>query len=519
MEDDRITEETNYSRVFARGSTITFVGLILVSVSQLLLRIFLARGLSEAMFGLLFSVFTFFSLLNVFSHLGLNQAITKFVSGYNADNEPEKIRTSIFSSLTTVIGASLLVSSLVIVLSGFLSSYYFESPRAIPLLIILSVWFFFMSFHHFFTSVFQGFKDFSGRTLMRMVRNFTPFLLVIPTIYFFDLTLNRAAVFYLLGPVFSTVGGYWLLRRRRPNAVSIFPFPLSRPMLKEMLAFGVPLILAGFAGTLIGKIDTVLLTGLRSLRDVGFYQAAILAKPMLTFLSTSMAVPLFPIISELWTKEEIDPLREIISRLTKYTLVLSVPVALLFFAFPEEIIRIVYGSRYLAAANALRILAIATVFWGIESVFGGSLKGIGESSLVLKSTGSAAAANILVDLWLIPSYGATGAAAGSGVAFLVGLSVSFYYSKRKLKFSLPYRSLGKTVLGGMMILALAILLKNYLPLSLWLKIGSISLLCILIYFFWIFGTRIITEKDLDILESAVFVPDRIDSLLRRMCRT
>ncbi|KXA92775.1 hypothetical protein AKJ65_07080 [candidate division MSBL1 archaeon SCGC-AAA259E19] len=194
-------------------------------------------------------------------------------------------------------------------------------------------------------------------------------------------------------------------------------------------------------------------------------------------------------------------------------------MALLFFAFPEEIIRIVYGSRYLAAANALRILAIATVFWGIESVFGGSLKGIGESSLVLKSTGSAAAANILVDLWLIPSYGATGAAAGSGVAFLVGLSVSFYYSKRKLKFSLPYRSLGKTVLGGMMILALAILLKNYLPLSLWLKIGSISLLCILIYFFWIFGTRIITEKDLDILESAVFVPDRIDFLLRRMCRT
>lgn len=495
------------------------MGLILIGVSQFLLRIFLARGLSEAMFGLIFSAFTFLGLLNVLSHLGLNQAIIKFVSGYNAENKLEKIRTSIFSSLTAVTAASLLVSGLVIVLSGFLSNYYFESPQARPLLIILSIWFFFMSFHNFFTSVFQGFKDFSGRTFMRIVRNFTPFLFVVIFFYFSEITLNKAALFYLFGPILSTLGGFFLLRRRRSKVVSISSFNLSGSILKEMLAYGVPLIFAGFAGTLIGKIDTVLLTWLRPLKDVGYYQAARMAKPILGFLSTSMAVPLFPVISELWTKEEISQVRKIIGFLVKYTLVLSTPVAFLLFAFPEEAIRIAYGTKYLPAVNTLRVLSIATLFWGVQSVFAGSIRGIGKSSLVLRVSGAAAATNIFVDLLLIPTYGATGAAVGSGSAFLVGLSVSFYYMKSEVDFSLPLRSLGKTLLGGGIVLISAIFLKNSLSLSLWSEVILISIFCVIIYFVWVFRIGIITEEDLDILGGAVSIPENLDSFLRRICKS
>jgi O-antigen/teichoic acid export membrane protein len=512
-------EEMGYGRYLVKGGGITFIGLIVIAASQFGVRVFLAQGLGKEHFGLFFAVFTFLAFLNIFSHLGLNRAVTRFVSKFRVEGKPDRAKSSILSSLSVVAGVSFLISAVVIGLSSFLASSYFGLPDvAVPILIILSVWFFFMSFHKFLLAVSQGFKDFFTRTLGEIVRDLTPLIGVVVLIIFFELNLTSVATFYLLGSILSISLLYILLRRRHPKVVVKASGSVSKSLSRKMLAFGMPLVISGVAVSVIGRTDTLMLTGLRSLGDVGLYQAARLTKPVLMYFGTSLAIPLFPMVSELWAKKDKRTLRKTLSLMTKFSFILIVPIALIFLAFPETIIRIFLGSEYLAAANAMRILTVAAIFWVIGIIFEAFLSGIGKTTLVFKSIGTAAIFNIVANLLLIPPYGATGAALATGMSFLITFVLFFYYSRRNIKFPLPLLPWAKIGAGGVLTLLLIFSLKSILPLPTWPLLFAVLIPSALFYIGWLFMARIIGKEDLDVIEASVPMPKKLASILRRLSR-
>lgn len=508
MDDDESIAEQ-----FVKGSSITFVGLIIIGISQFVLRILLARGLSKSDFGLLFSVFTLLSFINIFSHLGLNQAATRFVSKYVAKKKFDKAKSSIISALGIVTIPSLLISGIVIALSGFLASSYFGTEKAVPVVIILSIWFLFMSYHNLLAGILRGLKDFLGKTISRLARNLVPLVGVVIALTFFRLDVNTAAIFYLLGPLISVLAIYVLLKNRHSDLTVKAKGAFSKEIGKKMMLFGAPLILSGIATSIIGKMDTMMLTGLRSLEDVGLYEIARVSQQALGFLGGALAIPLFPLVSELWAKNDIEGLRSMLNRITKFSFLGIFPAALIFFTFPEIIIRVLYGSDYLAAANAMRILAGGVMFWTIESVFVSSLSGIGKTTLVLKVNVAAAAFNVVANLLLIPPYGATGAAMATGISLIIGFGLGFYYSVREIGFSPSFSSLGKIGVGGLLTLILVFLLKSLIPLPTWPLLVTIMAVGVFFYGGWVFSTRIITREDLKLIEEKTPVPSQIISFL------
>lgn len=513
-----IAEKPNYGKHLARGAGITFVGLIIIGISQFLLRIILAQGLTKSEFGLFFAVFTLLSFINVFSHLGLNQAVTRFVSKYRAEENFGLVKSSIFSPLVLITIISLIIISIIIGLSGFLASTYFESPKATPVIIILSIWFFVMSFHNFFASTLRGFKNFFGRTLADLFRNLTPFIGVVIFAYFFDLKLTSASFFYLLGAVASVSLMLIFLKRRHLKKIPTDSNVLSKKILNKMLIFGFPLILSGIATSVIGRTDTIMLTGLRSLGDVGLYEVARLTKLVLINVGTALAMPLFPIVSELWTKGKKKELRSTLKLITKFSFVLLIPSSLLFMAFPRIIIRILFGSEYIAATNPMRILAFFSIFWTISRTFEMSLGGIGKTTLVLKSTGSAAVANVFLNLLLIPLYGATGAALATGLSFLISFLLCFYYSKREIDFPMPIESLIKTGAGGILTLLLIYILKGVLTLPTLPLLFAVLVPTIFFYGFWLLKAKIIKNNDLEIITNTTPIPRKIIQVLKKLAQ-
>ncbi|MFW5912287.1 MAG: flippase [Candidatus Hadarchaeota archaeon] len=508
-------DETIAEQIF-KGSSVTFLGQIAVGVSTFFIKIFLARGLSTADFGLLFAVINLIGFTNTFSHLGMNAASKKFVSQYVAEDEPRMVRSSVITALVIVTVASLAVSSVFILASDFLATSYFGTGEAAPVVIIISVWFFFMSYYHLLANILQGFKDFTGNTVGSVLRVFVPVLPVVILVLFFDLNVTVAAFLYLLGPVLSTVLYYVLLRRRHSEFLfNVGGGGFSRDVGRKMMIFGLPLILSGFATSVIGKIDTMMLTGLRPLGNVGLFEAAKLTKTSLGFLGGALATPIFPIVSELWTKGDRGTLRDMMNFMTKFSFLLILPAALVFLTFPEIVLRVLYGPDYIAAANTMRIFAGAAVFWSIETVFVGSLSGIGETRLVLKINGSSALFNIVANYLLIPPYGATGAAMATGLSFLLAFSLAFYYSRREIGFFPEFFPLLKAGGGSLLTLMLIFSVKKVLPLPVWpllfVSMGS----GLIFYMFWIFGTRTILEKDLVTIEENTPVPKEIVSFLRK----
>lgn len=442
----------------------------------------------------------------------------RFVSKFRAEQKSHLVKSSIITSLVAITGASLLISGLVIGLSEFLASSYFEASRAVPVLIILSIWFFFMSFHNFLAATLRGFKDFFGKTLGEIIRNLTPVVGVIVFSLSIDLGLVSASIFYLIGPIISAILFYTLLKRRHYGKMPETSGSFSKPLLKKMVTFGLPLILSGTAVSVIGSTDTLMLTGLRPLGDVGLYQVARLTKPVLMYFGAALAMPLFPVVSELWAKGDKKTLQNTLKILTKFSFILMIPVALIFLTFPEMIIRIFFGAKYLAAANAMRILAVASVFWVMGRSFESTLSGIGKTTLVLRAIGSAAIFNIIANLLLIPLYGATGAAIATGLSFLISFILCIYYSRREIEFPLPFSALLKTGTGGVLTLLLIIALKGILPLPTWPELFIILISSSAFYIVWLFGTKIIVKKDLEIIEASAPIPKKIISILERIAQ-
>ena len=508
--------EDSIAQQIFRGSSVTLIGQIIIGVSSFLLKIFLARDLSTAEFGLLFAVINFIGFMNVFSHLGMNPASKKFVSKFVAEDRWGMAKSSIIFSLLVITIASLVVSGAFIFASDFLATSYFGMPgKAVPVVIIMSIWFFFMSYYHLLKNILQGFKDFTGNIFGSVIRLLVPFIGVLIFIFFFDLSVELAALLYLVGPVLSTVFYYIRLRRHHSEVVVRAKGGLSFGLGEKMFLFGLPLIFSGVASSVIGQVDTMMLTALTPLEDVGAFEAAKITKTSLGFLGGGLATPIFPIVSGLWSKGDRMALKKMMNFMTKFSFILILPAALIFLAFPEIVIRVLYGSDYLSAANAMRALSLGAVFWSIETVLVGSLSGIGKTKLALMVNGFAAIFNVVANYLLIHLYGLTGAAIATGLTFFLAFLLAFYYSRREIGFFPDFSPLLKVFGGSFLTLLVIVIVKGILPLSVWpLLIVSMSAGAIF-YLFWIFEIGVVKGKDLDTIEENTPVPKRIVSFFRK----
>ena len=102
-------------------------------------------------------------------------------------------------------------------------------------------------------------------------------------------------------------------------------------------------------------------------------------------------------------------------------MVFSLPVSIMLFVFPENILSL-FGDEYLVSKNVLVILTASTL---IQAFFGAASPTLGMSGfskLVLVNTAIAFILNFVLNYYLIPLYGITGAAYATLITMtLIGL--------------------------------------------------------------------------------------------------
>lgn len=113
--------------------------------------------------------------------------------------------------------------------------------------------------------------------------------------------------------------------------------------------------------------------------------------------------------------------------------------------FLSQLDKGIYGSDY-----ALRILALAMFFSFLNSTFNYSLISLGKQNHLLWINGSAAALNIVVNLYLIPRLGFRGAALSSVGVELFILALSYLVARRYIHYRFDLVGLFKIALAGLL---------------------------------------------------------------------
>ena len=225
------------------------------------------------------------------------------------------------------------------------------------------------------------------------------------------------AAVYLGGTLLAVGVGLALLRGVvRPG------YRVTPSTWRGLMTAAVPLGIAGVLGTILFRVDTVILAAFESTAVVGDYGAAYRLFEATLFLGWSIAGAVYPVLARL---DEIPRLADVYEQALKLCLTASLPLAVGAAVLAEPLIDLLYGSEFDEAATALILLAPAMALFPAGYVSGILLVARRKQRYVVVLYTILTALNIVMNLALIPLISLKGAALTTSVteALVVGGTV------------------------------------------------------------------------------------------------
>lgn len=508
----------SYARRFVRRSAIVFTALVASGFAGFLLRIFLARALSVADYGLFYATFAFVSIFGMFRDLGLGQALVKYIPEFVVRKQFDKIKSSI-TILIIIQGLLVLpITATLFLLSDRIAIAIFGTENASQVIKFLSIWFFTTIFFYTFQPTFQGFQNMSIYAFMELCNIFFVLFFVVLLIGVWGLGIEGVSIAYLAGSLMLAVLASTIFLREYSHVLRE-KARITRPLMTKLLKFALPIFLSSLGISILVYTDTIMITLFRTLEEVGFYQAAQPSTRMLWYFPAALTTVFFPMVSELWMRHEKRILGQILHFLIKFSFVLIIPVSLIFIAFPEIVLHLLFGPRYLAGAIALQILAGAMVIATPHIILSYTIAGIGKPIVNTKVVALMACLNVIMNLLLIPPYGIGGAALATFISQLIGFFLMLHFMLKLVKFTMPSVSIFKTIVGGLLTLLLVSGLKFVIKLPLWLELFVVIVPSLLLYLIWVLVTKIITVDDLELLEKAGQPFKKLADVAKRLAKS
>lgn len=199
--------------------------------------------------------------------------------------------------------------------------------------------------------------------------------------------------------------------------------------MKPMLVF----FAVSVAATIYTNLDNVMLGFMKDDTEVGYYTAAVKVKTILVSLITSASVVLLPRASLYIEKGEKDEFFRILNKTLRLVLLMAIPLAIYFIMYAEESILLLSGKEFIDSILPMQIIMPTLIFIGMTNLIGiQMLVPMGKEKLVLWSEIAGAIIDLILNAFLIPIYGATGAAIGTLVAEFVVLIVQTIFVRDRV---------------------------------------------------------------------------------------
>jgi stage V sporulation protein B len=259
-------------------------------------------------------------------------------------------------------------------------------------------------------------------------------------------------VFILLGfGIQGAVGGYVLAYGLALLTAFLFTRkgPPESPTFSSarLISFAVPLIFFSGAVSLLMNLDMIFVKSLiQESPSAGFYTAAVALTRAPFQIFSAFAITMLPAISRSTASRNLSQGSGYILKSVKAILVLLAPVAFFVAGSSGEIIRLIYSSKYLAAARPLGVLVFGITFLSLFSLLAAVITGSGRPRIPMAVACSLVPLDLVLNVLLIPRFGLEGAAAATTLTCLTGLVIHALYVKRKFGVLVSFSAFSKILL-------------------------------------------------------------------------
>jgi O-antigen/teichoic acid export membrane protein len=191
-------------------------------------------------------------------------------------------------------------------------------------------------------------------------------------------------------------------------------------------------------------LDVVVLGFFVSPGLVGIYAVAWNVAQFLNLFGSSIAVTVFPEMSELAAKEDPQAAADLFESAVAYAGLLLVPGVVGSLVVGERILRI-YGDAFTQGVTVLALLVVACLIQAYQNQVLTTLNAVDRPDLSFRVNGLFLVANLALNVLLVYRYGWVGAAVATGLSALLSLVAGVGYLRSIVAFDLPVAELARQV--------------------------------------------------------------------------
>ena len=402
----------------AKGTGIIFTGTIIGMLLAFVSRVIIVRYTTQTEYGIFSLALVLLNIFAMVSTVGLKSGVTRQIAFFRGKKDSEKVSGIVKSSIQIALVASIFSSILLFLLSDIISVEAFHSPELVTPLKIFAIAIPFSVFIVVFTSIFRGFDRVEPNVYFQNILRNVLLLPLLGIVILFGLSFLGVVYAYLASIVLTCIAFAVYAAKKMPTSVKGENVNVHS-LRKELLFFSLPLLAVSILGMIMTWTDTLMLGYFKTPDVVGLYNAALPLANLIPVVLTSMGFLYVPIASQLYSQNLMDELRRNYAILTKWMFALTLPLFLIIFLFPETVLNILFGPRYIQAGMALQILALAMfihTFLGPNAV---TLVTAGKTRFLIWTSLIGAILNIALNIFLIPLLGIVGAAIASASSLAV----------------------------------------------------------------------------------------------------
>ncbi|WP_158656023.1 lipopolysaccharide biosynthesis protein [Sphingobacterium sp. HMA12] len=307
----------------------------------------LARMLSSYEFGQLGIIMFFITIANVFVDGGLGGALVRKQDSTSKD-------------YATVFSLNLIISIILYVIIFLFSESIASAYNDIKISDLLKVSFLVILFNA--VSLTQTTKlvvkmDFKTISICKiiaiLISSLSAYILAYNGFGVWSLIMMQVIYAFINSLLLNLVNGFY------------FKIQLSRESIKELYGYGINLSLSSLLTTafdniyqlVIGRFFSINLTGL-------YYQGKKLQEVPINVLNISIQGPIFSFLSK--KQDNIKEFLDFYSKISKVFMLVTGLLTLVIFIYADSIILIVYGKKWIEAAEFMKLLSLASFFFLLE---------------------------------------------------------------------------------------------------------------------------------------------------------
>ncbi|MHA0857615.1 putative polysaccharide biosynthesis protein [Paenibacillus sp. CMAA1364] len=443
-----MTQNDTASRML-RGAFILTIASVLSKLLGTLQKIPLQNLAGDEVFGIYNTIYPFYLLLITISMGGFPIAISKFVAENEAvGNSIESDRVLRVSSL--FIGSFGIVLGICTYVGSPLIARLIDNSHVTLAIRYVSVAFLFVPMMSLLRGFFQGHQNMVPTAVSQVIEQTVRVMVMIVLLLY--MTANQSTTQTIAaGAIFGSAAGgaagllvmliYWRRYvtkrpdRRKIKVEEMRSLSLKREsswhLLRRILVYAIPICLASLAVPLMNLVDTFTLPRLLKMEglsetgamvQLGIYNRGIPLVQLVTMLAMSLSVLFIPALAEARVQGDSMLVKHQIRLSLRWFWLISLAASIGLCVLANPVNILLYQDA--VGTITMRWIALTAAFSTVSLISAALLQGMGIVKAPAVHLLIGAVAKTLLNLWLIPQYGITGAAVASVVAHFIAATLN-----------------------------------------------------------------------------------------------